>query len=712
MAYLSIFSRLRHQMTPNFTLNHPRISDISSLITPGPNFRISANILDTSISEFTPAPPPAKPKPRPRPVKRVKPDQSESSVSSHATSFAPPQPGHLPFSSEIMPPPFFPIPATASSSASTRPPTSTQPTVLATPRSADSGIDLPESDMMDIAERAKMRVRSQASGKGAPNYVDTIELSSDDELSFLPIPKAKPKPKPRAKNKKTSDDESRSKTTDKGKGKDTSKLPAAVKRTKKARVVESGFDSDVNTVPVPTSDFPVPVDEHESSRPGSQLPPSDPPHPGSTVASSQPRSAGGASQDLQLKGPAPPKARSLSPMSSPPPMPRKRKQAYVEITTAIDADPDGFVPGRKSPAKSSKDSAAEAEPIARPSTSTADIVPETQPPAPVAKKTTTRRKRKGADEDEDWASGVPEKPAKSRRKSRQEEDDEGDWAGDAAPKAKQKGKKTPAIKPKEAKTGSKKGRGKAGKDKDMEHVTAMDVDKEPRADTSTEPQAQAAHEPVAQSSIPSHRSTTSKEKGKGKRRTAMLSDDEDESAHAADISTNTVTVGISSSVSVQKFSGRQSDAKENDEPESEAMPPLPKPKPPVTPAPARSSFAAANRAYSISAKKSTPMSELIRRISSAPGSPFPATTRPTYSPLAKSTKSVLRRIAPLHPNRRTPPPPPPRLPPKKKTQKMLDLEEKWELELEDTVEGWYAMSEEERAVRRRQKRDYELGVED
>ena len=43
---------------------------------------------------------------------------------------------------------------------------------------------------------------------------------------------------------------------------------------------------------------------------------------------------------------------------------------------------------------------------------------------------------------------------------------------------------------------------------------------------------------------------------------------------------------------------------------------------------------------------------------------------------------------------------------------MLDLEEKWETELEDTIEGWYAMSEEERAALRRQKRDHELGIED
>lgn len=73
---------------------------------------------------------------------------------------------------------------------------------------------------------------------------------------------------------------------------------------------------------------------------------------------------------------------------------------------------------------------------------------------------------------------------------------------------------------------------------------------------------------------------------------------------------------------------------------------------------------------------------------------------------------MLRRIAPLHPNRRTPPPPPPRPPPPKKTKKQLELEEKWELELEETVGGWYCLPEEERAVLRRAKRDAEMGFDD
>lgn len=43
---------------------------------------------------------------------------------------------------------------------------------------------------------------------------------------------------------------------------------------------------------------------------------------------------------------------------------------------------------------------------------------------------------------------------------------------------------------------------------------------------------------------------------------------------------------------------------------------------------------------------------------------------------------------------------------------MLALEEKWELELEDEVEGWWALTDEERQDWRRAKRDKELGCDD
>jgi hypothetical protein len=108
----------------------------------------------------------------------------------------------------------------------------------------------------------------------------------------------------------------------------------------------------------------------------------------------------------------------------------------------------------------------------------------------------------------------------------------------------------------------------------------------------------------------------------------------------------------------------------------------------------------------------TPMRELIRRAASHPNAPFSVSSSPLASPFAKTTKSALRRIAPLHPTRRTPPPPPPRPPPPKKSKKMLELEEKWEMELEDEVEGWWALTDEERQNWRRAKRDKELGCDD
>jgi hypothetical protein len=106
------------------------------------------------------------------------------------------------------------------------------------------------------------------------------------------------------------------------------------------------------------------------------------------------------------------------------------------------------------------------------------------------------------------------------------------------------------------------------------------------------------------------------------------------------------------------------------------------------------------------------MQELIRRASSHSNAPFSIPASPIASPLAKTSKSALRRIAPLHITRRTPPAPAPRPPPPKKSKKMLDLEEKWEMELEDEVEGWWALTDEERQYWRRNKRDKELGYGD
>ena len=43
---------------------------------------------------------------------------------------------------------------------------------------------------------------------------------------------------------------------------------------------------------------------------------------------------------------------------------------------------------------------------------------------------------------------------------------------------------------------------------------------------------------------------------------------------------------------------------------------------------------------------------------------------------------------------------------------MIQLEEKWEMELEDEVEGWWALTDEERQTWRRAKREKELGYDD
>ncbi|KAG1733603.1 uncharacterized protein EDB91DRAFT_1299874 [Suillus paluster] len=107
--------------------------------------------------------------------------------------------------------------------------------------------------------------------------------------------------------------------------------------------------------------------------------------------------------------------------------------------------------------------------------------------------------------------------------------------------------------------------------------------------------------------------------------------------------------------------------------------------------------------------KSIPMSELIRRVNSRPNSPF--TNAPTYSPLMKSSRTMLSRIAPLHPNRRTPPPSLPRPPPPKKSKKQIEMEERIEEELAETVEGWSCMTDEERRNLRRARIDAELGCE-
>jgi hypothetical protein len=117
------------------------------------------------------------------------------------------------------------------------------------------------------------------------------------------------------------------------------------------------------------------------------------------------------------------------------------------------------------------------------------------------------------------------------------------------------------------------------------------------------------------------------------------------------------------------------------------------------------SFSRFNYSHSLaSEEKPTSMAEIIRRANSAAGTP---SVKP-YLSFTKASRSVFKRIAPLHTHRKTPPP--------KKTKKQLELEEKWEdkweEELEETVEGWVALSSQEREELRKQKRDMEMVLED
>jgi hypothetical protein len=112
------------------------------------------------------------------------------------------------------------------------------------------------------------------------------------------------------------------------------------------------------------------------------------------------------------------------------------------------------------------------------------------------------------------------------------------------------------------------------------------------------------------------------------------------------------------------------------------------------------------------------MSELIRRVNSLASSPSSSTpsllrtsSAAAYSPLLKSSRSILSRIAPLHPTRKPPPPAPPPIPKTKerKTKKMLEMEERWEEELSECVDGWACLEEAERERLRRRKMEMEMG---
>ncbi|KAJ8519545.1 hypothetical protein ONZ45_g3539 [Pleurotus djamor] len=201
---------------------------------------------------------------------------------------------------------------------------------------------------------------------------------------------------------------------------------------------------------------------------------------------------------------------------------------------------------------------------------------------------------------------------------------------------------------------------------------------------------------------------TSNVKRRGKN--VILDDDEDDFQMKEPTSLTEVSEGNPPRVPASPKQSKST--KEN------SIPDVPKPQPiplPSTVEP-KSTRPSISSRYSIAPKtKPTPMSELIKRVNSLPGSPFAASPAArsgvAYSPYLKSSRSMLSRIAPLHPNRRTPPPPPPPPPPKKKSKKEIEREEKWEEELIESLGGldaWVALSDVDRKELRRNKFDMEM----
>lgn len=577
--------------TADFTVDRSVVSEISSFGVGIQSAGQSKNG-DSYISTFTPSIAPAKTKPRPRPAYKRK----DSSITDGSPSCALPSSGDTPFPYlHSMPPPPQPV----ASSSPSFPPTATTILDSDAPRVSDSGVEMLDGGMMDIAERAKLRSRARTQKSKQIIEDDVIELSSEDEISFVSSPKSKAKAKAKAKKPTAPKQSASEKIQAKVKVTRDSTKPSPKKRTKTTHVPDPGFESDVNTVPMPTSDPPLPsVLPHHLHRPSSQLPPSDPPPPPSTSGSSSARSAPRTSQDSGSVGV--PRQRHESPFSSPPPaMPRKRKRpAPAAVANGDDsdfgADEDSIFAGANVPgsvdARRAQQKDKEGPAPIRALVPSPQVVPETQPPAPAKPKSPARRKRKDDDEDE-WDDEPAEKPSRSRKKARIDEEDEEEWGGGGASKSRAKSKKapkkpaakgkTPKEKPTKAKAGAK-GKGKAtaskdvveepdkgpelvtdgGKDKDREAMPPPPVPAPALNRRGKSPPPVPAKDDDATSPFedPSDKPPSKSKQGKGKQRALVVSDDEDDGgAIVTDVSTNSITAAVESPApAAQKKTGRKS----------------------------------------------------------------------------------------------------------------------------------------------------------
>ncbi|GJE94774.1 hypothetical protein PsYK624_109460 [Phanerochaete sordida] len=736
------------QSPPNPPTHKPQAATTSSHTTAntsGTFGSLTVGAHPAIVAAVTPVaqePAPARRKPKPRPAYKIRPVNEDGTA----------QPGSAPESSISN----FPTPVVPP-----QPLTDPIETASTLSRASKGKSKAVEDDIelfsLDIAERAKARSRGKTGSK-APvvETNDIIELTSEseDEL-LLPSSKSKSKAKEMPRKATTS------------KATPAKKAPARKSPAKKTKTTHQPDppDSTPTTIPVPTSD----------PLPSSQLPPSDPPLPSSanpppastpTRHASPPlsplptlpvrkrkRAVQAESDDedaFALPKTTLPNTKSADLMPPPPPpafFASSSQSTGPSNDSGSKESPDpaeAAAPGPKAKGKARKIATDEDE----------DWGGDDPQPKPKAR---GRKKKASEDEDEDWDKPKPKPKAKRAPKKKAGEASEGaepDTGLDPKPKkapARGRGKKAQAAAAEAlegveqdvdagpgpaAKAAPARGRGK----KKVEVVIEVPSPDKRRVDVGgdrpdgVQADALPAPDPVAQpedselSALESDlegkgkaagKSTpestkvdlsSASGKGKGKKR-ALLSEDEDaEDQPPSPKKAKGKTKAVLDSDDEKADSGHA----QSSTPDHAQAPP-PKTPAPRTPAPrpstAPSSSAASVRraTHQIPFTKGVPMSELIRRASVVQGAPALATA---HSPLAKMSKSALRRIAPLHPNRRAPPPPPPPPPKPKKTKKELELEERWEMELEDEVEGWLSLEDAERARLRRAKRDAYYGFDD
>ncbi|TFY72312.1 hypothetical protein EVG20_g688 [Dentipellis fragilis] len=605
---------------------------------------------NSTISSYTPNVQysnPPKARPRPRPI--FKGSKSDSTApTSDATSLILQTP-----SSERMPPPTVIV--------------NNNSIPLTIPDKGSAAADF----SLDIAERAKMRSRN---AKKPLQREEVIELTSDEEM---PAPPPKPKAKPKARPVKR----------------------AKVDHPNPGDV--SIAESAATTIPVASSSFPLPPSDPYTSSPekraeilaGLNSPAQQ------TVVQEKKRVTIPRIQresDGGIAGPAG-VPMDIDQETTAPPPPFFAPSTEVQGPSRLEDDlpPVSAEKGKKAKKgakKAADEGTAKAKPKAKASKTASkqlqvEVLIETSPKKGKGASKTVDHQAEASLPKPDSSSASKKNPASKKRRRVDDSDSELSAVDDSeedelqlVPASKTKAKKPASRKAASGGTKGSKGKGKA-----------VPVDEEPQARgqkrartgrgavLSEEEEAEVAQAPPSR-----NRSGKATDKDKGSKGTndAELAQRDDPDARP-----------LAKGKDKPNAPETPARSKENVSPESSNGSGAADSRPSSSTKEMTSS--SSGRKYTFSRpSKPTPMQELIRRANSHPNSPFTPSPRASYhSPLAKTSKSLLRKIAPLHPNRKSPPPPLPPPPPPKKSKKMLQLEEKWEMELEESVEGWFALSD-------------------